>query len=65
MRPHDPKDKAPEFTYVAVEEVVRAALDGVERGRAVVIPGVAMKIGMLLVRLIPMPVLRLLMRLAP
>lgn len=65
MRPHDPRDKAPEFTYVAVEEVVRAALDGVERGRAIVIPGTAMKIAMLLVRLIPMPVLRLAMRLSP
>lgn len=65
MRPHDPRDKAPEFTYVAVEEVVRAALDGVERGRAIVIPGTAMKIAMLLVRLIPMPVLRLALRLSP
>jgi uncharacterized protein len=65
MRPHDPRDKAPEFTYVPVEEVVRAALEGVERNRAIVVPGVAMKIGMLLVRLLPMPVLRAAMRLAP
>ena len=65
MRPHDPRDKAPEFTYVPVEEVVRAALDGVERDRPIVIPGVAMKIAMLLVRLIPMPLLRLGMQRAP
>ncbi|HSH37743.1 MAG TPA: SDR family NAD(P)-dependent oxidoreductase, partial [Chthoniobacterales bacterium] len=65
MRPHDPKRKAPEFTYVPVEEVVRAALDGVERNRPIIIPGVAMKVAMLFARLLPMPVLRLASRLSP
>jgi uncharacterized protein len=65
MRPHEPKRKAPEFTYVAVEEVVRAALDGVQRNRPIVIPGAAMKLAMLVARLTPMPVMRLLSRLSP
>jgi short-subunit dehydrogenase len=54
-----PKKPAPEFTYVSAEEVVRVGLAGIENDRAVVIPGVAMKIGMTLVRLTPMPILRL------
>lgn len=49
----------PEFVYVSVEEVVAAALRGVERDRAIVIPGWAMKAGMTIVRLTPRPVLRL------
>ncbi|MEN3370489.1 MAG: uncharacterized protein V7609_2632 [Verrucomicrobiota bacterium] len=48
----------PEFTHVSVEECVGAALSAVERDRAIVIPGFVMKIGMLLVRLMPMPFLR-------
>jgi len=59
MRPDAPRQPAPEFIYVAAEEVVRDALDGIENDRAVVIPGLAMKIGMFLVRLTPMPILRL------
>lgn len=50
---------APEFVYVSVEDVVADALRGVERDRAIVIPGWAMKAGMTIVRLTPMPVLRL------
>ena len=65
MRPDEPKRTAPEFTYVAVEEVVRAALDGVERNRPIVIPGAAMKVAMLFARIMPMPLLRLLSRLSP
>lgn len=57
-------EHAPEFTYVAVEEVVRAALAAVVHDRALVIPGMGMKLAMLLVRLTPMPVLRLAGRLA-
>ncbi len=48
----------PALVYVSVEEAVRAALAGVEAGRAIVIPGWAMKIGMTLVRLTPLAVLR-------
>ena len=65
MRAHEPKRNAPEFTYVPVEEVVRAALEGVERNRPIVIPGIAMKIAMLFARLMPMPLLRLASRLSP
>lgn len=48
----------PALVYVSVEEAVRAALQGVEAGRAIVIPGWAMKIGMTLVRLTPLAVWR-------
>ncbi len=51
-------DPAPEFTYVSSAEVVAAALRGVARNRAIVIPGWAMKAGMTLVRLTPRAVLR-------
>lgn len=63
-RPDDRKQAAPEFAYVPAEEVVRAALAGIERNSAIVIPGLAMKIAMCLARLTPMPILRLASRLA-
>jgi short-subunit dehydrogenase len=44
---------------VPVEEVVSAGLRGLERDRAIVIPGAMMKLGMTLVRLTPAPLLRL------
>jgi uncharacterized protein len=50
---------APKLAHVPVEEVARAALHGLERNRAIVIPGLVMKFGMALVRLTPMPLLRL------
>jgi len=65
LRPDEPAQKAPEFTYVPAEEVVRAALAGVERESVVVIPGLVMKIAMLLVRLLPMPVMRVAWRVSP
>lgn len=46
------------FMHVAVEEVARAGLAGIERNKPLVVPGFAMKIVMLLVRLTPMPILR-------
>ena len=49
----------PEFVYVPVEQVVSVALRAVERDRALVIPGWAMKAGMAIVRLTPMLLLRL------
>ncbi|CAA9218042.1 MAG: hypothetical protein AVDCRST_MAG42-364 [uncultured Chthoniobacterales bacterium] len=55
-------ERAPEFTYVAVEEVVRLGLAGIERNKAVVVPGLAMKAVMLVARLTPMPLLRLALR---
>ncbi len=55
----------PEFLQVAVEQVVRDALTGLEADRPVVIPGSAMKFAIFLSRLMPMPVVRLVFRLAP
>jgi short-subunit dehydrogenase len=49
----------PEIAYVSVEAVVAEALKGIEKNRPIVIPGALMKFGMSLVRLIPLPVLRL------
>lgn len=49
----------PEFVYVPAEQVVAEALRGIERNQPIVIPGLLMKLGMLVVRLTPMPVLRL------
>ena len=50
---------APEFTHVSVNTVVRAALNAVVHDRPVVIPGLLMKVGMLLLRLTPMSLLRI------
>ena len=47
---------APEFVHVSVEQVVRDALAALEADRPLVIPGFAMKLGMFLVRLTPMPI---------
>ena len=52
----------PGFIHVPVEDVVRAGLHGVARDKPLVIPGLVMKIAILLVRLTPMPVLRLVSR---
>ncbi len=48
----------PEFVYVTIEQVVRDALAALETDRPLVIPGIAMKLGMFLVRITPMPILR-------
>lgn len=53
----------PEFAHVSVEETVRVGLQAVERGKAVVVPGLIIKIAMLLIRVTPMPLLRLASRL--
>ena len=55
---------APEFAYVSAEEVVRLGLKGIEQNRPLVIPGLAIKLAMLLARTTPMPVLRLAARFA-
>ena len=54
----------PEFVHVSVEEVVREGLQAIERGKPLVVPGLVVKIAMLLVRLTPMPLLRLTARLS-
>lgn len=58
QRSNESSELAPRFTYVAKEEVARAALAAVENNRAVIVPGLAMKIAMTFVRLTPMPILR-------
>lgn len=58
-RADERSQQAPEFTYVAPGEVVRAGLAAVEQDAPLVIPGLVMKLAMLLVRLTPLPVLRL------
>jgi short-subunit dehydrogenase len=54
-----PERSSPEFVHVSAEKVARAGLAGIERDRALVIPGAIMKLAMLLVRITPMPILRL------
>ena len=56
-------NSGPKLIYVPVETAVRASLEAIERGKPVVVPGLVMKIAMLLVRVTPMPLLRLASRL--
>jgi short-subunit dehydrogenase len=49
---------SPSLAHVPVEDVIRAGLEAIERGKPVVVPGLVMKIAMLLVRLTPMAILR-------
>jgi short-subunit dehydrogenase len=59
QRPDARKPKAtPGIVHVSAQEVVRAGLAAVERDRAIAIPGFVMKLGMALVRMTPMPLLR-------
>jgi len=58
-------DIGPNFLVVTVEQVVRDALAALEADRPLVIPGVAMKLLMLLARLMPMPVLRWVAQISP
>jgi short-subunit dehydrogenase len=62
-RPGGQPERGPEFVYVSVEKTVRDALAAVEADKPIVIPGLAMKLGMFLVRITPMPILRLAWRL--
>ena len=55
----------PQFLVVTAEQVVRDALASLEADRPLVIPGVAMKVLMLVARLMPMPVLRWMGRMSP
>ena len=57
-RPGTSGRSAPAFTHVGISTVVRAALRGIERNQALVIPGFLMKLGMALVRATPIPILR-------
>ena len=62
-RPGGEPERGPEFIYVSVEKTARDALAAVEADRPLVIPGLAMKIAMFLVRITPMSILRLAWRL--
>jgi short-subunit dehydrogenase len=64
-RPSAQPDTGPEFVFVPVEQVVRDALTTLEADRPLVIPGLPIKLAMFLVRITPMPILRLLARLSP
>jgi short-subunit dehydrogenase len=64
-RPGAQPDTGPEFVFVPVKQVVCDALAALEQNRPLVIPGFPMKLGMFLVRITPMPILRLLSRLSP
>jgi short-subunit dehydrogenase len=54
----------PKFVVVPAEQVVRDALAALEADRPLVIPGFPMKLAMFVARVIPMPILRLLLRLS-
>lgn len=49
---------SPSFMHVPVADVARAGLKAIEHGKPIVVPGLVMKIAMLLVRLTPMAILR-------
>src|SRR5207248_6835577 len=49
---------SPSLMHVPVEDVARAGLDAIERDKPIAVPGLVMKIAMLLVRLMPMAILR-------
>src|ERR1700720_129310 len=62
-RPGGEPERGPEFVYVSVEKTARDALAAVEADRPLIIPGLAMKLGMFLVRITPMSILRFVWRL--
>jgi short-subunit dehydrogenase len=61
-RPDNQPEIGPKFVLVPVEQVVRDAINGLEADKPIIIPGFAMKLAMLLARLTPMPLLRVLLR---
>jgi short-subunit dehydrogenase len=63
-RPGAKRDRTPEFVHVSAEGVARTALAAIERDRPLVIPGFVMKLGMSLVRIMPLWILRLASRLS-
>jgi short-subunit dehydrogenase len=58
-RPGSAGDSSPEFVHVSAERVAELGLRGIEQDKAVVIPGMIMKIAMFFTRITPMPILRL------
>jgi len=64
-RPGAQPEMGPKIFFVSTKQVVRVALAALEADQPLVIPGIAMKFAMLLTRLMPMPVVRLILRLSP
>lgn len=64
-RPGAQPEMGSRIFFVSVKQVARAALAALQADRPLVIPGLAMKFAMFLTRLFPMPVVRLVFRLAP
>ncbi len=62
-RPGGQPETGPGFIYVSVEQTVRDTLAAVEADKPLIIPGVMMKLAMFLVRIMPMPIMRLASRL--
>jgi short-subunit dehydrogenase len=58
------RDRSPEFVHVSAEKVARAGLAAVESNKPLIIPGFIMKLGMALVRIMPLSILRLASRLS-
>jgi uncharacterized protein len=63
-RPGAKRDRTPEFVHVSAEEVARTGLAAIEGDRPLVIPGFVMKLGMSLVRIMPLWILRLASRIS-
>jgi short-subunit dehydrogenase len=49
---------SPDLVHVSVRDIARIGLGAIERDKPLVVPGLMMKIGMLLTRVTPMPLLR-------
>ncbi len=64
-RPGGQPETGSKIFFVSTARVVRAALAALEADRPLVIPGFAMKFAMILTRLMPMLVVRLILRLSP
>ncbi len=62
-RPGGEAETGPEFIYVSVEQTARESLAAVEADKPLVIPGAFMKFGMFLIRITPLPILRVAWRL--
>jgi short-subunit dehydrogenase len=60
-RPGGKPNIGPEFLLVSADQIVRDALAALEADRPLLIPGFPMKVAMFLVRMIPMPILRILL----
>ena len=56
---HNPDRSSPEFAHVSAEKVARVGLAAIEHDRALVVPGLIMKLAMFFVRITPMAILRI------